>query len=98
MEISGRLIFSKWRAALGGNVRQVITGAAPCPIKILRVFCAAGIPIREAYGLTETSPTLTGNTLEPNGTIIGTVGHTIDGVALYIDKSSGGSKMKKGKY
>ncbi|WP_339656339.1 long-chain fatty acid--CoA ligase [uncultured Maribacter sp.] len=82
-------IFSKWRAALGGNVIQIITGAAPCPIKILRIFCAAGIPIREAYGLTETSPTLTGNSLEPNGAMIGTVGYAIDGVELYIDKTSG---------
>jgi long-chain acyl-CoA synthetase len=88
-KIADSLIFSKWRAALGGNVKQVITGAAPCPVKILRVFCAAGIPIREAYGLTETSPTLTGNSLEPNGAMMGTVGYAIDGVELYIDKTSG---------
>ena len=88
-KLADALIFSKWRAALGGNVRQIITGAAPCPVKILRVFCAAGIPIREAYGLTETSPTLTGNTLEPNGAMIGTVGYAIDGVELMIDTNSG---------
>ena len=95
-KLADKLIFSKWRAALGGNVRQIITGAAPCPIKILRVFCAAGIPVREAYGLTETSPTLTGNTLEPNGTIIGTVGHAVDGVELYIDMLSGDYKEGEG--
>ncbi len=95
-KIADKLIFSKWRAALGGNVRQVITGAAPCSVKILRVFCAAGIPIREAYGLTETSPTLTGNTLEPNGAIMGTVGYAIDGVELYIDESSGDYKDGEG--
>lgn len=95
-KLADKLIFSKWRAALGGNVRQVITGAAPCPVKILRVFCAAGIPIREAYGLTETSPTLTGNTLEPNGTVIGTVGYAIDGVELFIDKKSGDYQEDEG--
>lgn len=88
-KLADALIFSKWRAALGGNVKQIITGAAPCPAKILRVFCAAGIPVREAYGLTETSPTLTGNSMEPNGTMIGTVGYAIEGVELFIDTTSG---------
>ena len=88
-KVADRLIFSKWRAALGGNVRMVVTGAAPCPVKILRVFCGAGINIKEAYGLTETSPTLTGNRMEPNGTMLGTVGYAVDGVDLLIDDSSG---------
>ena len=94
--IADKLIFSKWRAALGGNIKQIVTGAAPCPVKILRVFCAAGIPIGEAYGLTETSPTLTVNSLELNGTMIGTVGYAIDGVELYIDKKSGDYKEDEG--
>ncbi|MGB5388298.1 MAG: AMP-binding protein, partial [Eudoraea sp.] len=85
-DIADKLIFSKWRAALGGNVRLIITGSAPCPLKIIRVFCAAGINIREAYGLTETSPTLTVNGTEPGGSIIGTVGYAIKGVELYIDR------------
>ncbi len=88
-KIAGKLIFSKWREALGGNIRLIVTGAAPCPSKILRVFCAAGIPVREAYGLTETSPTLTINGLEPGGTAIGTVGYAIPGVSLKIDASDG---------
>lgn len=88
-KIANKLIFSKWRDALGGNIRLIVTGAAPCPSKILRVFCAAGIPIREAYGLTETSPTLTINGLEPGGTYIGTVGYAIPGVSLMIDPSDG---------
>ncbi|WP_297694970.1 long-chain fatty acid--CoA ligase [uncultured Eudoraea sp.] len=87
--IADKLIFSKWRAALGGNVRMIITGSAPCPLKIIRVFCAAGINVREAYGLTETAPTLTVNGLEPGGSVIGTVGYAINGVELYIDSSSG---------
>ncbi len=95
-KVADKLIFSKWRAALGGNIKQIVTGAAPCPDKILRVFCAAGIPIREAYGLTETSPTLTANSLEPNGAMIGTVGFAIDGVELFIDTSSGEYKENEG--
>ncbi|MCI4667754.1 MAG: long-chain fatty acid--CoA ligase [Bacteroidia bacterium] len=87
--IADKLIFSKWRAALGGNVKLIITGAAPCPEKIARVFTAAGIPIREGYGLTETSPTLTVNHLEPSGAQFGTVGMAIDGVELLIDNTDG---------
>jgi long-chain acyl-CoA synthetase len=94
--IADKLIFSKWREALGGNVRLIITGSAPCPLKIIRVFCAAGINIREAYGLTETSPTLTVNGTEPGGAIIGTVGYAINGVELYIDKTSGDYKEDEG--
>jgi long-chain acyl-CoA synthetase len=88
-KLADRLIFSKWREALGGNLRVIFTGAAPCPVKILRVFCAAGIQIREGYGLTETSPTLTMNTYNPGGAMLGTVGSTVEGVELLIDDSSG---------
>lgn len=87
--IADKLVFSKWRAALGGNVRMIVTGAAPCPIKIMRVFCAAGINVREGYGLTETSPTLTINTLELHGAMLGTAGSAIAGVELYIDQTAG---------
>ena len=95
-KIADNLIFSKWRLALGGKVKMIITGAAPCPVKILRVFCAAGINVKEAYGLTETSPTLTGNTMEPNGTMLGTVGYAIKGVELYIDSTNGDYKEGEG--
>lgn len=88
-QVADRLIFSKWRAALGGNLRAVITGAAPCPVKILRVFCAAGLRLREAYGLSETAPTLTANRLDADGVLLGTVGPVVEGVALYIDTSAG---------
>ena len=84
-KIADSLIFSKWREALGGNVRAIITGAAPCPVKIIQVFCAAGIPIREGYGLTETSPTITINTMEDDGVILGTTGPIIKGVEVFID-------------
>jgi len=95
-KVADKLIFSKWREALGGNVKAIFTGAAPCPVKIMRVFWAAGIPIREGYGLTETSPTLTGNTTEPDGVLLGTVGPLIPGVEIFIDKEGGDYKEDEG--
>jgi long-chain acyl-CoA synthetase len=95
-KIADKLIFSKWREALGGNVRLVVTGAAPCPVKIMQVFCAAGIPIREGYGLTETSPTLTVNTLEKGGAMLGTVGPLLKGVEILIDTESGDYRPEEG--
>lgn len=89
-KIADKLIFSKWREALGGNLLAIVTGAAPCPAKIARVFSAAGIPILEGYGLTETSPTLTVNRFYGNEAKIGTVGTPIPCVTIKIDKSDGG--------
>ena len=87
--IADKLIFSKWRAALGGEVRGILTGAAPCPRKMIQVFSAAGIPIREAYGLTEASPGLTFNRYPPGEAFLGTVGSALEGVELRIDNSEG---------
>ena len=87
--IADKLIFSKWREALGGEVKGILTGAAACPSNIMRVFNAAGIPVREAYGLTETSPGLTANRYAPQGALIGTVGYPLQGVELKIDDSDG---------
>lgn len=82
--IADKLIFSKWRAALGGEVVGIVTGSAPCPQKIARVFSAAGVPIREGYGLTETSPVLTVNRFSEGGALLGTVGLPIDDVEIKI--------------
>jgi long-chain acyl-CoA synthetase len=65
-------------------------------VKIMRVFCAAGIPIREGYGLTETSPTLTINTMEADGAMLGTAGPLIKGVELLIDQEEGDYKDDEG--
>ena len=83
--VADRLIFSKWREALGGRVRGIVTGAAPCPHQILRVFSAAGIPVREAYGLTETSPGLTINEPNDTGALLGSVGPVVRDVELRLD-------------
>ena len=83
--IADRLIFSKWREALGGNVIGILTGAAPLPKKMARVFSAAGVPIREAYGLTETSPGLTINRFNASEAMLGSTGMAIKDVKIKID-------------
>lgn len=88
-KIADKLIFSKWREGVGGNVRGIVSGAAACPRKIAQVFSAAGIPVREGYGLTETSPVLTVGRFIENGSLLGTVGYSIDKVDLMIDDSDG---------
>ena len=93
--IADKLIFSKWREALGGSLHGIVTGAAPCPDRILRVFSFAGIPVMEGYGLTETSPTLTINRFD-GWAKVGTVGTVIDGVDLLIDRSEGEYKDNEG--
>ncbi len=94
--IADKLIFSKWREALGGNVVGIITGAAACPVKMARVFSAAGIPIREGYGLTETSPALTINRFDAYGAMLGTVGPVLKGITIKIDSSDGDYKPGEG--
>ena len=95
-KIADKLIFSKWREALGGRVHGIVTGAAPCPVKMARIFSAAGIPIREGYGLTETSPGLAVGRFDPGGAMLGTIGPAIDKVELMIDTSSGEYREEEG--
>ncbi len=88
-KIADKLVFSKWRQALGGEIRGILTGAAACPIKIARTFSAAGIPIREGYGLTESSPGLTIAGFEPGQALLGTVGPPLRQVQIQIDPLGG---------
>jgi long-chain acyl-CoA synthetase len=94
--VADKLIFSKWREALGGRVVGILTGAAPCPMKMAKIFSAAGIPIREGYGLTETSPGLTINSYAKRGARLGTVGPVLNGVTIKIDPSDGDYKEGEG--
>ena len=94
--IADRLIFSKWRAALGNNVKGIISGAAPLPVKIARVFSAAGIAIREGYGLTETSPGLAIGRFREGESLLGAVGPILNGVDIMIDASDGEYKPDEG--
>lgn len=94
--LADKLIFSKWRAALGGEVKGILSGAAPLPAKIARVFSAAGIPIREGYGLTETSPGIAIGRFEEGGAMLGTIGPILPGVEVMIDDSEGEYKGDEG--
>ncbi len=95
-KIADKLIFSKWREALGGNIKGIFTGAAACPVKMARIFSAAGIPIREGYGLSETSPALTANEFGPYRAMMGTVGPPLKSVTIKIDDSDGNYKPGEG--
>ncbi|MBP7822163.1 MAG: long-chain fatty acid--CoA ligase, partial [Saprospiraceae bacterium] len=86
-KIADKLIFSKWREALGGNIKGIISGAAPLSEKIARTFSAAGIPIREGYGLTETSPGIAIGRFDKDGALLGSIGPVIDGVKVIFDNS-----------
>ena len=85
-KIADRLIFSKWREGLGGCVNGMTTGASACPMRVLRTFNAAGIPVREVYGLTEVAPGLSVNGFNPGEAMLGTVGMAIEGVELLIEE------------
>ncbi len=79
------LVYRQWRRKLGSSVRGIAVGAAALQPKLGRLFSAAGIRIREGYGLTETSPVVAFNRFEPGGVRFGTVGMPVPGVQVKID-------------
>jgi len=93
-KIADRLIFSKWRQALGGNIRIVGCGGASLQPRLERVFWAAGIKIINMYGLTETSPVITINRTEKGKVKLGSVGTVIEGVEVKI--ADDGEILSKG--
>ncbi|GAB4473465.1 MAG: long-chain fatty acid--CoA ligase [Thermoflexibacter sp.] len=84
LKIANKLVFSKWRAALGGNLKMVSSGAASLQPRLARIFWAAGIRIYEGYGLTETSPVITSSLNSVENVRLGCVGTVIDGVQIKI--------------
>ncbi|WP_152267838.1 AMP-dependent synthetase/ligase [Agriterribacter humi] len=84
LSIANKLIFSKWREALGGNIKYIITGGAACQERLIRIFNAAQIPLYEGYGPTENSPVIAVNRREPGGMKFGTVGPPIKGVEVKL--------------
>ena len=84
LKIADRLIFSKWRDAIGGNIELVGCGGAALQPRVERIFWAAGIKVLNMYGLTETSPVITINRKYKPDLRLGTVGAKIDGVDLKI--------------
>lgn len=84
LKLANKLIFSKWREALGGNIVAIVSGGAALQPRLARVFNAAQITVLEGYGLTETSPVIAVNNFLPNGIKFGTVGPVIDKVTVKI--------------
>ncbi len=84
LKIARKLIFSKWKEALGGNIKTLVSGSAALQPRLIRVFSAAGMPILEGYGLTETSPVVSVNCPYDSGIQIGTVGRVIGNVDVKI--------------
>ncbi len=84
LAIARKLIFSKWREGLGGNLETMVSGSAALQTRLARIFGAAGIPVMEGYGLTETSPVISVNDQRNKGWKIGTVGRIIEGVEVKI--------------
>jgi long-chain acyl-CoA synthetase len=76
-----KLIFSKWQEALGGEIKAIASGSAALQPRLARIFLAAGIPILEGYGLTETSPVVSVNCFK-KGIKIGTVGTLLNNVKV----------------
>jgi long-chain acyl-CoA synthetase len=99
---ANKLIFSKWREALGGNVQAIVSGAAALQPRLARVFWAAKIPVLEGYGLTETSPVIAVNYLATGQVEFGTVGPVLEGVELRIAEDGEilckGSNIMQGYY
>lgn len=82
--IARKLIFSKWKEALGGNLDVMVSGSAALQPRLTKVFAAAGIPVMEGYGLTETSPVISVNDMRNGLFRIGTVGKLIKNVEVKI--------------
>ncbi len=102
LKLANKIIFSKWREGLGGNVKFIVTGGAACQVKLLRIFNAAQIPVYEGYGPTENSPIISVNQQRPGGMKFGTAGPVIEGVQLKIEADGeicvAGPSVMKGYY
>ena len=84
LAIARKLIFSKWKEALGGNLELISSGSAALQPRLARVFSAAGMTIAEGYGMTESSPVITVSEEANRGNKFGCVGRAIDGVEIKI--------------
>lgn len=84
LSIARKLVFSKWKEGLGGNLNLMVSGSAALQPRLARIFAAAGIPVVEGYGLTETSPVIAVNDMRNHGFKVGTVGKIIEDVEVKI--------------
>jgi len=84
LAVANKVIFSKWREALGNNLKCIVSGGAAAQVRLIRIFTAAQIPIMEGYGLTETSPVISVNRYNVEDRMFGTVGPLIDKIQVKI--------------
>lgn len=84
LAIADKLVFSKWRAAIGGNLKAIVLGSSACPLKLEKIFTAAKMAILEGYGLTETSPVISVNQYRLDKRKLGTVGPLLANVEVKI--------------
>ncbi|MCF8298146.1 MAG: long-chain fatty acid--CoA ligase [Saprospiraceae bacterium] len=102
LAIARKLVFSKWKEAMGGNFKVIVSGAAALQTRLAKVFWAAGIPLLEGYGLTETSPVLAVNSFLKGGLCFGTVGKIVPDVDIKIGDDgeilAKGPNLMKGYY
>lgn len=100
LNLARKLVFKKWQAALGGEIVVIVSGGAALNPRLARIFWAAGMPVFEGYGLTETSPVITVNYFDH--TMFGSVGPAIDGVEVKIAEDgevlTRGHNVMKGYY
>ncbi|OHX67461.1 AMP-dependent synthetase/ligase [Flammeovirga pacifica] len=92
--IADKLVFKKWRAALGGEIRNMNVGAAALQPRLIRSFWAAGIKVCEGYGMSEAAPVVCVNRVDPEDMMIGTVGPVLEGIDVKI--ASDGEILIKG--
>ncbi|KXK42717.1 MAG: AMP-dependent synthetase and ligase [Bacteroidetes bacterium OLB11] len=84
LKIADAFIYKKWREAIGGKIKAIITGSAACQVKLLKLFTAANIIVMEGYGLTETSPVVSVNRYQSSGRKFGTIGKVVKDVEVKI--------------
>ncbi|MEP0985735.1 long-chain fatty acid--CoA ligase [Ekhidna sp.] len=100
LSVANKLVFSKWREALGGNIKQIQCGASALQPRLARVFWAAGIHVLEGYGLTETSPVISANRMD--AIKIGSVGKVYDNLEVKLGEENEimvkGPSVMKGYY
>ncbi len=84
LKIANKIIFNKWREALGGNIVAIVSGGSALQPRLARIFHAARIKVLEGYGLTETSPVIAVNNYDDDKIKIGTVGLVIDTVKIKL--------------
>lgn len=94
LKLADKLIFNKWRKAVGNNIKIIVVGGAALQPRLIRIFNAAGIPCVEGYGMTETSPVIAANVYDTGEIMIGTVGPALPGMQVKI--SDDGEILVKG--